>query len=59
MKFWERYLFEIAKYRDTRTEMLETSQMDKVASLQGEIRALKYVQDLPERIVADLKKQEV
>lgn len=59
MKFWERYLFEIAKYRDTRSDMLETSPLDKVASIQGEIRALKYVQDLPEKIVAELTKQEV
>ena len=59
MKFWERYLCEIAKYRDTRSGMLETSQLDKVASIQGEIRAVKYIQDLPEKIVAELTKQEV
>ena len=52
-------MFEIAKYRDTRSDMLETSPLDKVASIQGEIRALKYVQDLPEKILAELTKQEV
>ena len=53
------YLLEIAKYLDTRSEMLETSPVDRVLSLQGECRAIKYIQKLPEKILAELTKQEV
>ena len=58
MKFWERYRLEIAKYLDTRSEMLETSPVDRVLALQGECRAIKYIQNLPEKLVAELTKQE-
>ena len=52
-------MFEIAKYRDTRSDMLETSPLDKVASIQGECRAISFIQHLPEKILAELTKQEV
>jgi hypothetical protein len=55
--FWKLYNTELAKYVSSRMDKLRTDQLDKIQYTQGEVNALGWVTNLPNRILTELAEQ--
>jgi hypothetical protein len=55
--FWKLYNSELAKYQSSRMDKLRTDQIDKILYTQGEVNALGWVTNLPNRILTELAEQ--
>ena len=53
-EFWKLYLAGIEDYRKSRGVILESCGVSEVPGIQGEIRALKFLAELPYRIIQSL-----
>ena len=51
------YNTELAKYSSSRMDKLRTDQLDKIQYTQGEVNALGWVTNLPNRIMTELAEQ--
>jgi hypothetical protein len=52
--FWHMYNTELAKYQSSRMDKLRTDSVDKIQYTQGEVNALGWVTNLPNRILTEL-----
>ena len=52
--FWKLYNTELAKYQSSRMDKLRTDSVDKIQYTQGEVNALGWVTNLPNRILTEL-----
>ncbi len=57
-EFWKLYLAEIEKHKKSKSETLESCGVDELKGYQGEIRALKFLVGLPDRIIRELAEKE-
>ena len=55
--FMKTYNAELAKYVSSRMDKLRTDQLDKIQYTQGEVNALGWVTNLPNRILTELAEQ--
>jgi hypothetical protein len=52
--FWKLYNTELVKYQSSRMDKLRTDSIDKIQYTQGEVNALGWVNNLPNRIMTEL-----